>query len=107
MPDLFRYEFDETTDMAEVEATFVLAITAVEGLHGEATTRLMVGHALDAAKRACVIDCGTRVGWDLSKLFTQFLTRQFGPDSFRVERVRLDSGDVFQPTTRSANAGEN
>jgi hypothetical protein len=41
----------------------------------------------DPIRRTCVIDAGSPVGVDFNRLFTQFLRREFGPDSFQVARV--------------------
>lgn len=82
--------------MADIEASFVLAIFATESLHGAAETRLLVEHAMDLAKRTCVVDASTVVGRDLNRLFVGFVTREHGPDSFHVERLgsQLPSGSV-------------
>ena len=86
--DVYRYLFDTAVPAAEVETTLVLSIFAVEALHGESQTRLDAGHAFDAKKRAVVIDASTNVGRDLNRVFIGLVTREFGPGSFRVERVR-------------------
>jgi hypothetical protein len=86
--DVYRYQFESAIPAAEVETTLVLSLFAVEALHGESQTRLDAGHALDAKKRAVVIDASTDVGRDLNRVFIGFVTREFGPGSFRVERVR-------------------
>ena len=44
-------------------------------------------YAVDAQQRICVIDASTQVGRDINRLFTGFVLREFGPDSFRVERI--------------------
>jgi hypothetical protein len=85
---IYRYQFGEVVPGEEVEATLVLSIFAVEALHGESQTRLDAGHAFDAKKRAVVIDASTPVGRDLNRVFIGFVTREFGPGSFRVERVQ-------------------
>jgi hypothetical protein len=85
--DLYRYEFTPVVPSDEVGATLLLAILAAESLHGEAQVRLDAAHALDPDRRALVIDAGTPVGRDLNRLFVGFVTREFGPDAFRVERV--------------------
>jgi len=41
---------------------------------------------------------GTPVGRDFNRLFLGFLQREFGPDSFRVERVTAPRAD--QPAAR-------
>jgi hypothetical protein len=85
--EVYRYTFAPDVPKFEVEASLLLALIAVEGLHGEAQTRLDAGHALGGPFGACVIDGGTAVGRDLAKVFTAFLRREFGEDSFRVERL--------------------
>lgn len=85
--DLYRYTFAPEVPKFEVEASLLLALIAVEGLHGEAQTRLDAGHALGGPFGACVIDGSTAVGRDLAKVFTAFLRREFGEGSFRVERL--------------------
>ena len=85
--NVYRYKFARTVAMEDVESTVVLAIMAAESLHGEAQTRLDAAHFLDPAMRACVIDAGTPVGRDLNRLFIGFVSREFGPDSFDVERI--------------------
>jgi hypothetical protein len=85
--ELYRYEFTDEAPSDEVEVTLLLAILATESLHGETQVRLDAAHAFDAQKRSCVIDAGTVVGRDFNRLFAGFLTREFGADSFKVERV--------------------
>jgi len=84
---LYRYTFTEEVPIDEVEASLLLAILTTESLHGEANVRLDAAHYLDPTKRACVIDAGTSVGRDLNRLFVGFLNREFGTDSFSVERI--------------------
>jgi len=84
---VYRYRFEDNVPAVDVENTLVLSIFGIEVLHGESQTRLDVGHAFDAARRVVVIDASTPVGIDLNRLFTGFMTREFGPGSFRVERV--------------------
>jgi hypothetical protein len=43
-------------------------------------------------------DAGTPVGRDFNRLFLGFLQREFGPESFRVERVTAPRAD--QPAAR-------
>ena len=85
--DAFRYVFSTALDFEDVEASLVLALLAAESLHSQAQVRLDAAHYLDSAKRACVIDAVTPVGRDINRLFVGFISREFGPDSFEVERV--------------------
>jgi hypothetical protein len=85
--EVYRYKFAPTIPFAEAESSLVLAIMAAESLHGQAQVRLDAAHAVDADKRSCVIDASTPVGRDLNRLFIGFISREFGPDAFEVERV--------------------
>ncbi len=98
--DLYRYVFNPEVALEEVEASLVLAVMAAEALHGEAQVKLDAAHAFDAARRSCVIDATTAVGVDFNRLFTQFLRREFGPESFRVERI---DGRATAAATSSAS----
>jgi len=85
--EIYRYNFDSSVDIAEVEASLLLALLAAESLHGESQVRLEASHALDAEGRTCVIDASGRVGRDLNRLFVGFVRREFGEDAFRVSHL--------------------
>ena len=87
MKQCFRYQFDPQVPVAEIESALLLSILALESLHGASQVRLDTAHYLDEAKHACVIDASTPVGCDLNRLFLGFLSREFGDDSFSVERI--------------------
>lgn len=100
MSEDVRYTFEANVPTADVKASLLLAILAAESLHGEAQVRLDATHEFDMIKRACVIDAGTPVGRDINRLFVGFLQREFGADSFEVERVRE------KPPGRSQSSGQ-
>ena len=84
---IFKYTFSELVLMLDIEATFMLAIVSTQSIYGESETRLMAEHMMDITKGTCVVDGNTPVGWTLNRLFVGFLTREFGPDSFQIERI--------------------
>ncbi len=84
--EVYRYTLDKQVSMRDAEETLLLALLGTESIHGAAQTRLDVAHSVDEAGRAFVIDGATAVGQDLNRLFTGFLMREFGQDSFRVQR---------------------
>lgn len=97
--DVYRYEFTDAIPAVEVETTLVLSIFGVESLHGESQTRLDAQHAFDTKRRVVVIDASTAVGRDLNCLFIGFMTREFGPGSFRVERIQQAHQPKLEPVT--------
>ncbi len=100
-PSMYRYLFVPEVPLEEIEATLLLALFAAESLHGEAQVRLDAAHYLDKEQRACTIDAGTPVGQDFNRLFTGFVSREFGADAFRVERV---ADEAVAPTPEVAAA---
>ena len=87
MKDVYRYSFEKDVPLQDVEESLLLAVLAAECLHGESRVRLDAGYYLDKESRACVVDASTPVGQDINKTFTGFCIREFGQDSFKVERV--------------------
>jgi hypothetical protein len=85
--EIYKYVFQPTVDIEEVENSLLLALISTESIHGKSQVRLDVAHYLNQDNRACVIDAGTPVGRDLNRLFTGFVGREFGEDSFTVERI--------------------
>lgn len=94
---VYRYTFAPVLPADEAECTLLLALFAVEDLHGEAQVLLDAAHAFDAGRRACVIDATTAVGRDLARLFTGLLRRQFGAGAFEVERLSAARATAVAP----------
>jgi len=84
---VYRYGFSPALNLFDIEQLIVAAVSVIEDLHGEAAARLDVRHYLDETQRRCVVDADSTIGIEFNKLFAGALTREFGPDSFRVERV--------------------
>ena len=93
----YTYTIYESVPIEEVEITLLLAVIAVESLHGASQARLDAVHSFDAATRTVSIGAGTAVGADLNKLFAGFLVQEFGATSFTVQRV--DRVPQVQPVT--------
>ena len=85
--ELYRYNFDSKIPIQDVEESLLLAVLAAESLHGRSLVRLDASFCLDPKKRSCVVDAATEVGRAIARIFTGFLSREFGEEAFRVERV--------------------
>jgi hypothetical protein len=85
--NVYRYTFSANIPIEEVEASLLLAVMATESIHGESQTRLDAAHYLDVTNRCCIVSDGTPAGRDLNRVLIGFLTREFGADAFKVERV--------------------
>jgi len=82
----YRYKFDQSVPGQELEDTFMLALLAVESLHGHSLVRMEARFSLDKDARTCVIDATTKVGSDLASIFTGFATKEYGERAVFIER---------------------
>ena len=85
--DIYRYRFERDVPMKEARESLLLAVLATESLHGRSLVRLDASFCLEEKKRTCVVDAGTEVGRHIARIFTGFITREFGEEAFRVERL--------------------
>jgi len=95
--DTYRYRFNDSVPLREAEESLMLAALAAECLYGRSTVRLDATFCLDRRQRCCVVEAGTDVGQAIARIFTGFLSRQFGEEAFRVERSGrgdLESGQA-------------
>ena len=88
--ELYRYNFDSEVPIRDVEESLLLAVLATECLHGRSLVRLDASFCLDSKKRSCVVDAATEVGCAIARIFTGFLSREFGEEAFKVKRVGAD-----------------
>ncbi len=96
----YRFELEKGVDQEEAERTLQLAILGAEGLYGPARVRLDAWYRREPARRALVVDATTEVGAAVVRIFTSYLTREFGEESFSVRRLPdpAPSGPVQAPT---------
>jgi hypothetical protein len=87
---VYRYTFQRDVSLRAAEDSLALAIFAAESVHGETQVRLDAGHYFDETGHVCVVDATTPVGETIARIFTGFLRREFGEESFAVERVATD-----------------
>lgn len=84
---MIRFVFDNAVPLQEAEMSLHLAMFAVEGLIGRVRVRLDAKYEVDEADRAIAIHGSGPTGRLIARVFTGLLLREFGEDSFRVERV--------------------
>ena len=101
---IYRYRFVVGVPFQDVEESLFLAVLAAECLHGRCLVRLDASFCIEERKRCCVIDAGTEVGRSIARIFTGFLSREFGEDTFKVER--LDPRDEQKALSTPAAASK-
>ena len=83
---IYRYRFARTVPVRDIEETLMLALMAVESLHGRARLRMDGRYRFDKKQRLCEIDATTKVGADLAEIFTGYATREYGDDAVAIKQ---------------------
>jgi hypothetical protein len=97
--DTYQFSFDASVSPEDARGTFMLALVALESLHGKAAVRLDCRFHNDPAAKVFHINSGTPIGNDLAKIFTGFAINAYGYDAVRIRRGQghpADSGAVLQ-----------
>ena len=97
---MYRYTFDDTIPIKEIHSSLTLAVLVAEIIFGRELIRLDAVYRLDIKKRSCVIDGGTTVGRTIARIFSGFLSREFGEEAFTVARI-VNNGTPVRETTRT------
>lgn len=91
---IYRYRFAEKVPARDLEETLVLALMAVESLHGPAQLRMDGRYRFEKERRMCEIDASTQVGVDLARIFTGYATREFGNGAVAIETETITGQGV-------------
>jgi phosphopentomutase len=101
--NIYRYSFSKKIPHQDIEDSLFLAVLAVESLHGRSHIKMEASFCLDKEKRSCVVDAGTEIGRHIARIFTGFLTREFGENAFKVNFLgRRDDSKTKLQTTGAA-----
>jgi len=84
--EVYQFSFDESVSSEDAQGTFMLALVALESLHGKAAVRLECRFRNDPAAKLFHINSGTPIGNDLAKLFTGFVINAYGYDAVHIRR---------------------
>jgi hypothetical protein len=84
---IYHFTFGPSVPLDEAEETLQLALIAAEALHGQPQVRLGAGYYMDPAKRGCAVNANSPAGRDVCRIFTGFLTHEFGESAFTVRRA--------------------
>jgi hypothetical protein len=87
MNAVYRFKFKEAIPPKAIEETLFWAVFNAESVFGKPKVRLDASFIFDKGKKICVIDKTTDVGQHIAQIFTSLVTREFGEDAFKVERL--------------------
>ncbi len=102
--ETYKYRFDQTVQAQDLEDTFMLALLAVESLHSRSRVRMEGQFKIDKNNCTFIIDAATTVGRDLARIFTGFVTCEYGDHAVHIKRIGRDSKP--QPAAASATSME-
>src|SRR5262245_8278864 len=86
MSGAYQFVFEPHVPLADAEMSLHLAMFAVEGLAGRVRVRMEANYHVDESGHAILIDASSRVGQMIARVFAGLLLREFGEDSFRIDR---------------------
>ena len=86
-PAAVRFQFYHKISLNDAEMSLHLAMFAVEGLFGRARVRLDAEYELNEQDHVIDVDGSTEVGAMIARVFTGLLLREFGEDSFQIQRM--------------------
>lgn len=87
MDGVYRFQFKDDVAAQEIEDALSWAAFNAESVFGKPRVRLDASFLFDREKRVCVIDKTTEVGRHIAQVFTSLITREFGEEAFKVERL--------------------
>ena len=93
---IYRFSFDKTVSMDDVEKALALSTIAVESIHGEQAMMIDGKFAVLKRARTCLIDAETQLGCDLARVLAGFMRNSSG-GCFRTEMVECKGqhGDML------------
>jgi len=100
---VYRFTFGPQIEPDEAESRLVLAALNTENVYGETAMRLDASFRFDKRSRICEVDGRTEIGQHIARLFTAYLSQEFGDSSFTVERAEEPS--LISKGQKAAEAG--
>jgi hypothetical protein len=84
---IYSFTFAPEISNEEIATRLFLAAVNTENVFGTAVMRLDASFRFDRETRTCVIDGRTEVGRHIATLFVSYLSKEFGDETFVVERT--------------------
>lgn len=93
---VYKFTFDDSVAMDDVEQILALSIIPMESIHGESAMMVDGRFAVNKRRRTCLIDAESQLGKDLARVFAGFLNAKAG-GCFRVdfEETGQQLGDML------------
>jgi len=93
----YKFNFEQSVKATELEATLLIALLAVESLHGLTAVRMECRFNMDKTNRTCQIDVSTQPGKDLASIFTGFAIKEYGERAVKIEKdIQFQEKEAMQ-----------
>jgi len=92
--EIYQFMFDKQVPFQEIKESMLLTTIAVESRLGRTQVRLDAVFSMDPENHRCSVDATSEVGRDIARIFTGFITKQFGEEVFKVKRKERDQGEA-------------
>lgn len=104
---IYHYTVAKDVSMVDAEQSLQLAILAAACLYGEPAVRLDAAYSMDKDLGIFVVDASTDPGRSICLIFTGFLAREFGDDTFCVRLLGSKQPNTgSQPSASATNRGQ-
>ena len=87
MNGVYRFQLKDDISPKEIEENLFWATFNAESVFGKPRVRLDASFLFDPIKKVCVIDKTTEVGQHIAQVFISLVTRKFGEEAFKIERL--------------------
>jgi orotate phosphoribosyltransferase-like protein len=91
---VYRYVFHQSVAMGQVSNALFLSALAAEAIHGRVRVQLDSDFGTDPVTRSVIIDATTETGQTIARVFTEFISRELGEQSFTVTRISRSGLDL-------------
>ena len=85
--NFYHFRLDSDIPIEEIENTLMLALVAVNSLHGVTRVRLDCQFVLDKKRRHVLVDGNTPVGRCFARILAGFADYAYGETGFRFRRI--------------------
>ncbi len=82
----YEFSFAGHVPMRRVSQTLMVAVHAIESIHGKPAMRMESGLKIDPETGACTMSADSYVGEDLARAFAGFLNVTIGETAYQVTR---------------------
>ena len=84
--DVYNFTFSDEISPLQARATFMLALVAVQSLHGAVAVSMECRFHSNLMRKQYHVHSGSPIGNDLARIFAGFCFNAYGPEAVKVRR---------------------